>query len=314
MADAKLFRTILCPVDFSEHSRQALSYAALLVARGGGRLVVIYVEDPLLAAAAKIEYDEKVMVDKARMELRRFVEQAIDRYGVSLSSVTMDVAVGRPWEMIDWTADKLKCDLIVIGSQGRTGANKLMFGSTTHRILRRSALPVLATPPVTPSSSRPPRGWPGKRALAPVDLGARARPDALAAAVVARELGTTIDLVHIVEPVNLPPWLEVDASRKNLQLQRLAMARLTSLKNETAWAAAACRVEMGEPAEKIAAVAGSTDVGLVIMTRRRGQGLLGPRQGSISYAVLLKANTPVMALPNDPKWLRRALALRPKSR
>ena len=313
MADEKLFRTILCPVDFSEHSRQALSYAALL-ARNGGRLIVIYVEDALLAAAARVEYDEKLMGDKARMELRRFVERVVTRYGVSLSSVTLDVAVGRPWEVIEWTADRLKCDLIVMGAHGRTGANKLMFGSTTHRVLRRSPLPVLATPPAKSSSSRPPRGWPGKRVIAPIDLGARGRADALVAAIVARELGTTIELMHVVEPVVEPPWLEMDASRRNLQRQRLAMARLTSLKNELTWAATGCRVEMGKPADKIAAVATSTDVGLVIMTRRRGQGLLGPRQGSISYEVLRKADTPVMALPSDRKWLRRALALRPKSR
>ena len=57
MADAKLFETILCPVDFSDHSRQALAYAALLASRSKGQLIVIFVEDPMLVAAAGVAYD-----------------------------------------------------------------------------------------------------------------------------------------------------------------------------------------------------------------------------------------------------------------
>ena len=139
MADARLFQTILCPIDFSDHSRQALAYAALLASRSNGRLVVIFVEDPLLAAAAAVAYDEKTLIDKGRKELRRFVERTIAPYDLPMSSVTLDVAVGRPHEEIEWTAERLGCDVIVMGAHGRTGANKLMLGSTTHRILRRSS-------------------------------------------------------------------------------------------------------------------------------------------------------------------------------
>jgi nucleotide-binding universal stress UspA family protein len=102
MAKTKLFRTILCPVDFSDHSRQALAYAALLTSR----------------------------------------LKVVARYGASLESLTIDVAVGRPYEEIAWTAEQLDCDLIVMGAHDRMGANPMLFGSTTHRILRKSPLPV----------------------------------------------------------------------------------------------------------------------------------------------------------------------------
>ncbi len=68
--------------------------------------------------------------------------------------------------------------------------------------------------------------------IAPIDLGVRDRADALAAAVVAREFGTQLELVHVVEPISNPPWLEVDAERRNLQRQRRAVARLTQLQDE----------------------------------------------------------------------------------
>jgi len=310
MANTPLFQTILCPVDFSDHSRQALGYAALLASGNKGRLVVVFVEDPMLAAAAAAGYDEKTLMDKARKELRRLVERTIAQYGLPMSSVTLDVAIGKAHEEIARTAAHLGCDVIVMGSHGRTGANKLMLGSTTHRILRRSPLPVLATPPVGGRSRGPAKGWPGKLVIAPIDIGARDRADALSAAVAARELGTQLELVHIVEPINNPPWLEVDAERRNRQRQRRAAARLTQLQDELAGVVTAVRVESGKPAAEIAKIASSKKVGLVVMTRRRGQGLFGPRQGSISYEVLCKANTPVLALPSDKKWMRRVVRRR----
>lgn len=311
---ADLFKTILCPVDFSEHSRQALGYAGLLASRNGGHLVIIFVEDPMLAAAAAVAYDERTLIDKARLALRRFVERTIGRYGLKLDDITLDVAVGRPHEEIAWTAERLKCDVIVMGAHGRAGANRMMFGSTTHRILRRSPLPVLAVPPVTGRVKPPSRKWPGRWVLAPVDLGARDRADALTAAVVARELGAQLLLAHVIEPINELAWLELDVTRRNQQRERRALAHLTRLKDELAWAVADCRVLSGQPADEIAALAASSHVGLVVLMRRRGQGLFGPRQGSISYQVLVEANTPVLALPSDKKWMRRAIALRPKRR
>ena len=310
MADAALFQTILCPVDFSDHSRQALAYAALLASRSKGQLVVIFVEDPLLVAAAAVAYNEKALMDKARKELRRLVEKTIQPYGLRIENVTLDVATGKPHEEIAWTAERLKCDVIVMGAHGRTGTNKLMFGSTTHRILRRSHLPVLATPPVTGRTRGPATNWPGKIVVAPVDIAIRARADALAAAVVARELGTQLELVHVLEPIASPPWLEVDADRRNLQRERRAIARLTQLQDELRDVATAVRVETGKPADEIARIAASKHVGLVVMTRRRGQGLWGPRQGSISYEVLCKAMTPVLALPSDTAGMRRIIRRR----
>jgi len=310
MADNKLFQNILCPIDFSDHSRQALAYAALLATRSQGHLVVIFVEDPMLVAAAAVAYDEKALIDKGRRELRRLVEKTLAPYGLRVEDVTLDVAVGRPHEEIAWTAERLKCDVIVMGAHGRTGTNRLMLGSTTHRILRRSPLPVLATPPVPGRARRLGKDWPGTMVIAPVDIGVRDRADSLAAAVVARELGTQLELIHVVEPLSSLPWLEVDAERRNLQRQRRAVARLTQLQDELKGVATAVRVESGNPADEIAKVAASKHVGLVVMTRRRGQGLWGPRQGSISYEVLCKANTPVLALPSDATWMRRVIRRR----
>ena len=307
MTLATLFRTILCPVDFSEHSRQALAYAAVLAAHRPSRLIVIFVEDPLLAAAAAVVFDQATLIEEGRAALRRFVEQTITPYGLSLKSVILEVAVGRPHRVIEWTAAAMKCDVIVMGSHGWTGPNEMMLGSTTHRLLRRSALPILATPPVEKRARRLSRKWPGRIVLAPIDLGTRKRSDARAASIVAKELGARLRLAHVVEPIPDIPWLELDEERRNRQRQRRALARLTALRDQLAGAIAEVHIETGRPADRIAALAMDRDVGLVILTRRRGQGLLGPRQGSISYRVLTRARVPVLALPSDTGWMRQLI-------
>jgi nucleotide-binding universal stress UspA family protein len=304
MAKLTLFQTILCPVDFSNNSRQALAYAALLAWRTTGRLVVIFAEDPLLAAAAGATYGEETLIEKDRKHLRRFVAQTIAPFGIPARSVTSDVVIGRPDQQIALAAERFACDLIVMGAHGWTGANKVMFGSTTHRILRRSPLPVLAIQPAGGRMRAPAKNWPGERAIAPINFGTHARADVLAAAVVARELGTELHLVHVVEPIAELPWIELDAERRNRQRRRSAMVRLTRLRDDLAWAVADCRIEQGAPASEIARLAANSRAGLVIMTRRRGQGLFGPRQGSISYQVLCEAKTPILALPSNAKWMR----------
>jgi nucleotide-binding universal stress UspA family protein len=302
-----LFRSILCPVDFSDHSRQALRYAALLARRSRGRLTALFVEDPMLAAAAAVSYDEKTLLEKGRTELRRFVAGAVTAYGLRADGVTLQVAVGTPATEIERAARRLRADIIVMGAHGLSGASRMMLGSTTHRILRRSRLPVLAIPPIRARTPAPSRQWPGGALLAPVDLGRRARADAAAAALAAREFDARLVLFHVVEPLRALPWLALDMMRQNRERLRKAKARLDALKTAIDPAVETeCRVAAGNPAGQIAAAAASGGVGLVVMTRRAGQGLFGPRQGSISYQVLSSAETPVLALPGSARKARTA--------
>jgi nucleotide-binding universal stress UspA family protein len=71
--DARVFRSILCPVDFSADSRAALRYAAALARRSDSHLVVVYVKDPLLAIAAATRSDARALIQASEDDLRRFV-------------------------------------------------------------------------------------------------------------------------------------------------------------------------------------------------------------------------------------------------
>src|SRR6187200_2659788 len=72
------FRSILCPVDFSEYSREALRYADDIVRRTGGGLSVVYVNDPaLFLFAAAALHRRPHSLRRTLTELERFVDASI---------------------------------------------------------------------------------------------------------------------------------------------------------------------------------------------------------------------------------------------
>jgi len=289
MKPVELFQTILCPVDFSGNSRHALQYAALLARRTDGRLIALFVEDPLLAAASA----GMGVSETTQVQLGRFVERATAPFGLRGGALTWQTGEGEPHKEIVAAARRHRCQLIVMGTNGNTGAAKLMVGSTTERVLRSAPVPVLAIPPPTASAAVS-RAWPGKHALAPVELGRRLRHDIGMASEAATALGTGLALVHVVPPRDRTQLLKARA-----QLDRTVQ----HLKLETVVSG---HVLAGKPAEQIAAMAAETGVDLVIITRRRGKGLFGPALGSISYQLLCSARTPVLALPSTRAWHPRA--------
>ena len=143
------FGRILCPVDFSSQSRAALRYAAAAAAGRGGRLTVLFVDDPLLAAAAAAAHDPRLQARTAIAELGRFVAPTIRAAGLPAARVRLLVAVGDPAGEIVKTARRARADLIVMGTHGLSGFQKLMLGSVTGRVLKTAPLPVLAVPPRT---------------------------------------------------------------------------------------------------------------------------------------------------------------------
>jgi nucleotide-binding universal stress UspA family protein len=140
--EPRAFKSILCPVDLSATSRGALRTARVLAEKFTARLSVLFVDDPLLARAA-LRFDEDELARRTRAELARFVEKAIG----TQPRCSIDIVSGNPADEIIKAVRRAGADLIVMGTQGRSGTRRLFFGSTAEAVLRRSAVPVLAVPP-----------------------------------------------------------------------------------------------------------------------------------------------------------------------
>jgi nucleotide-binding universal stress UspA family protein len=138
-------------VDFSRTSRAALRCAAAIAQRFHGRLVVLFVNDPLLVAAASAAADSRGLVATSTKELKQFASRVLKG---ETSPVLCLVAVGVPPQEILKTASRLSCDVIVMGTSGVGSVGRLFFGSTIDRVLRATRIPVVAVPPTTTAARK----------------------------------------------------------------------------------------------------------------------------------------------------------------
>jgi universal stress protein A len=141
------FARMLVPVDFSPTSESAVEYAQELAARFDARIELLHVvEDPIASGAWEPDASYLTIPEL----LARFVEDAERRLG-DIKSQLMDagiavetrVVTGAPARGIVHAALEDGCDLIVMGTHGRTGLSHMLMGSVAERVIRTAVCPVL---------------------------------------------------------------------------------------------------------------------------------------------------------------------------
>jgi nucleotide-binding universal stress UspA family protein len=289
--------SVLCPVDFSDASRGALRYAAVVANHLKAELNVLTVTDPLLTEAAEMSASIDHLPEAINKELHRFCERSFEG-AVTPETVRFDVATGKPAVEILRLAKERPANLIVMSTHGLTGVRKLFFGSTTERVLRETTVPVLLTPAHDHGPARPgdvKRAV--KRILVPVDFSPATIDQVLSAKDVAAAIDVPVLLAHVVEPVHfavsgLPHLPNIDVERRSRaekSLAELTFCIPPRLRPEAL-------VAYGDPAEEIAKLARDRDAGLIVIGLHASS-LLGPRMGSVTYRVLCLTATLVVALP-----------------
>ena len=131
------YNRILLPVDGSEHSMHAVAHAVSLV-REGGEIVVATVLPPIpnvIGGDARKEAEEAVKTDASLIMDVIAKDNIACREKIVLHTSTA--------EGIIETAEDMKCDLIVMGSRGRSDIEGLLLGSVTHKVLTLATVPVL---------------------------------------------------------------------------------------------------------------------------------------------------------------------------
>ena len=135
------FKSILLPFDGSAFSKKALSHAYALAKDEGSEVTALYVIP---------RYEEMIgfmKTDSIRKSLYKEAERIIEmaKETVSSNGVTLATAIeeGHAADKIVETANRMKNDLIVMGSYGWRGVNKAILGSTTERVIMNAACPIL---------------------------------------------------------------------------------------------------------------------------------------------------------------------------
>jgi len=137
---------ILCPIDFSESSYQALETAEELAVHFNAKLTVLHVVQdipvlPALPTNPSIdvpEYQEK-LEEAGRIALDMTIQEKVS----SVVQAESMIKSGRPADVIIDAADELKPDFLVISTHGESGVAHLMFGLVAEKVIRHASCPVL---------------------------------------------------------------------------------------------------------------------------------------------------------------------------
>jgi nucleotide-binding universal stress UspA family protein len=290
------FTSVLCAVDFSEHSRHAIRAAAALAARHHAPLRLLHVIDYMLAEAAAVAYDEAHLRESAAADLETFAAPECTGAGLDVTR-TIEIRIGRPDREIVHAAEEHGASTIVMGTHGLGGFRKLFFGSVTERVLRKAMTPVLAVP-IDERHRSTPAPFAIRQVMAAIELDETALPMAFAAHRVAAAAGATLTLVHAVAPLQaVGSWTAGFAEEQPLRLERAHTSLEQIAQVLEPRQPPAVLVRSGSPAEEIADLAASRDDLLIVVGL--GGGWMLHRPGSTAYRILCLSNAPVLALPPE---------------
>jgi nucleotide-binding universal stress UspA family protein len=142
-------RTILVPIDFSVHSKNALKYAIPMAAQFHATLHLVYVVEPTIYPA-DLGFGQVVLAgveDELREKGARELQVLIDKEIAGVVEATCAVRTGNPHHEILNEAEEKGVDLIVVATHGHSSVEHMLFGSTADRIVRHAHCPVLTVRP-----------------------------------------------------------------------------------------------------------------------------------------------------------------------
>lgn len=136
-----MFKSVLVAVDGSENNRSAVDAAITLAKEQGAKLTALSVFDPggygNYAAIQEISDQEKY-IEQVSTTVLEYFEEKSRAAGIEAETKTV---VGDPATKIVELSPKY--DLVICGTLGRTGFNRLIMGSVAEKVVRLSACPVL---------------------------------------------------------------------------------------------------------------------------------------------------------------------------
>lgn len=265
---------VLCPTDFSDASARAIGYARALARLGSAKLIGLHVEEPALVATAA--------------GTRR------DAAARRVADIDVEVAAGKPADVIAQYAPFCAADVIVIGTRGASGFRHFLLGSVTEDVIRQSVVPVLSIPP---NAALEPH-LPFNRMLFATDLSA-ASLAAMSAALRLAHDTTSMTMLHVIDD---PDENELFVARP-YDVHHHAAEREANLRDSldgivrnkfAGRTAPDVRIVRGHTAHQILSVASELGADLLVMGVHGRNALDTAIFGSTTNQVVRRASCPVL--------------------
>ena len=296
---------ILCPIDFSDTSRRALDHALALARWYHAGVTVLHMHQ--VAAPVYIApyvgpeaLQPIVLTDRERQQLVTALDEhvAADRVasGVAIETI-LDESVDIPSAILSYVAST-RSDLLVLGTHGRSGFQRLVLGSVAEKVLRNASCPVLTVPPR--AADAVPRELVSiQHILCPIDFSPGSRRALEYAVSLAQEARGRLTVLYVVElPADAlePP----NSALVNYRATCFEQARthMKEIMRTTAplGAAAADMVVEGRAYREILQVAAEQQSSLIVMGVQ-GRGAVDRLFfGSTTNHVVRQATCPVLTL------------------
>lgn len=295
---------ILCPVDFSEFSQRALDRAFAVARCYRSTVTALHVVTPMPVATAGAYYFGSEVAqplflpatDRAVViaQVERFVETE------KPPDVPVNILVEESpdvYREILVQAERLNAGLVVMGTHGRSGFERLFLGSTADKVIRTAGCPVMTVPRGVPDVM--PRGpVPFARILCAVDFSPQSQVALTYAMSLATEANAQLSILHVIEvfrhsqEATQPTALDVDAWMND------ARKRLREVVPETVRSRCTVKevVTSGKPYREILSLATDDNSELIVMGVQ-GRGAADRFFfGSTTSHVVREAHCPVLTL------------------
>ena len=284
------FKKILCPIDFSTTSQQAMRTAIRLANEHAAELVLVHTWSiPATAAASEFGISGEV-VDQLITDAQSSLDAAVaEAARIGAARVASKLLIGVPWQQVVDLAERDPAfDLIVIGTHGRTGGARILLGSVAEAVVRHAPCPVLTVRGTGEPS-------PFANVLCPVDFSDSAR-DAVNLAADLVGADGAITLAHVVE---LPIVYGVDfqigpiendltaVAARQLERWRADLAARTSAKVTQI-------VRTGRPGAQLLDALGAGTFDLVVMGSHGRTGIARVLLGSVAEKLVRHAGCSVL--------------------
>ena len=300
------YRRVLLATDFSAPAELAYAHAAgLAKALHAGMLILNVLEGP---PGLDREFPVNTLFLK---QLQEESDRELAKLGrlAENDGITHETrqVYGRPAEGVAKVAEEVMPALIVMGTHGRTGWDRLLLGSTAEAVVREAPCPVLT---VRLSEKDKSAGLPGSvkidRVLVPLDFSEFAQEAFEYAAVLAKQFGAKVCLVHAIEAVAYPLDFALFGVTEAAALRGRIQARLHELagvlKADGVDAEVVC--DVGTPAEVIVKESERFRLGAkgaIVMGTHGRRGLNRLALGSVAEYVVRHAACPVFTV-KSPRY------------
>jgi len=143
MVEDKFIKKILVPTDGSDPSMRAADFALRLAKYFESEIIAIYVIDRIILEEVSKIHERHELEREIRRKAERclnYIVKSAEREGLKARSILVE---GQPHDQIVRYAESVGADMIVMGSKGRRGVNRILIGSVAERVIEYAPCPVL---------------------------------------------------------------------------------------------------------------------------------------------------------------------------